>query len=491
MISYVVPVYKKTSDQLNRCIKSLLNMSVKDIEIIAVFDGEDAILQPHADKWAKNRRFRSFVIDHGGACKARNAGFSEVKGDYIAAWDADCYAEPEMAQVWLDNFRRHPEVDFVYSGYKWVDPAIQGFDSEPFDPFTLSKYNYVASMFPVKREKALKWDEDLSGLQDWDYWRRVVEAGGKGQFIPGYGFSTEHPQDDKNSISGQTEKREERIRAVRTKHGDKQTDIMIFGQTFKREAKILAQTLDADYFGPNPYFWMIDPYKLVISMGLHPWDLENSSGIMRSLPKETKKTIYWTGYDADSFSMAPYVQVKAIMSSINKEINNNFAMDERTLGILEDLGVEHLELLTFPRESGNPSMVLPEKFKVLGWADEDHRPILKTIAQAMPDVEFDFVEENKKFHIPDYTVVLQFTNSPKLETGSRNALMNGRYLISNVQAPYAGYVSSENPGKFISDITDRIEKLRATKEINSEAQGYYLSEADPEKFKERIAEVLK
>jgi glycosyltransferase involved in cell wall biosynthesis len=489
MISFVIPVYKKTSEQFNRCVRSLLNMSVKDIEIIAVFDGEDAILQPHADKWAKNKRFRSFVIDHGGACKARNAGFAEAKGDYIAAWDADCYAEPEMAQVWLDNFRRHPEVDFVYSGYKWTDPKIQGYESEPFDPWILSRYNYIASMFPVKREKAVKWDEDLTGLQDWDYWRRIVEAGSKGQFIPGFGFSTEHPEGDKNSISGQGDKKEERIRRVREKHGDKHPDILVYGETFRREALILAKTLDADYFA-NPYFWMVDPYKMVVSMGLHPWDLENSAGLMRSLPKETKKAIYWTGYDADSFSMSPYVQVRAIMGAINKEINHNFAMDDRTLGILEDLKIEKVELLTFPREQGVPYMVLPDKFKVLGWADEDHLPHLKTIAKSMPEVEFDFVEPNKQFRIPDYTVILQFTNSPKLETGSRNALMNGRYLISNVQAPYAGYVSMENPGKFVSEVTERIEKLKGTKEINAEAQEYYLNEADPEKFKERMAGVI-
>lgn len=490
MISFIIPVWKKPPEQFNRTVKSLLNMSVKDIEIISVFDGEDPILQPHAEKWAKNKRFRYKVIDHGGACKARNAGIEEAKGDYIAAWDADCYAEPEMAQVWLDNFRRHPEVDFVYSGYKWANhPEWTGFDSEAFDPWTLTKYNYIASMFPIKREKVLKWDEDLSGLQDWDYWRRVVEAGGKGKFIPGYGFWTEFPDDKGKSISSQTEKKEERIRAVRAKHGDKKSDILVSGQTFKRDALIVAKTLNADYFY-NPAYWMIDPYKLVISVGLHPWDLEDASGLMRSLPKGTKKAIYWKGYDVDNFAVSPYVQVRSLMNSINNEIDHNFAVDERTLGVMEDLEIKKSELLIFPREQGTPADKLPEQFKVLGWADEAHIQHLKTVAQAMPDVHFDFVEPNKEFNLLDYSVILQFTNAPKLEGGTRNALMMGRHVISNVQAPYSGYVSLEDASKFVASVTEQIEELRNKSEINKEAQDYYLQETDPEKFKARIAGVL-
>jgi hypothetical protein len=369
-----------------------------------------------------------------------------------------------------------------------MDPSLQGFESEPFDPWTLSKYNYIASMFPVKREKAVKWDEDLEGLQDWDYWRRIVESGGKGQFLPGYGFWTELP--DKSSISGQVGKRKERILKVREKHGDKQSDILIHGQIFHREAKVLAKTLEADYFN-DPAYWVTGEYKLALTMGLLPQELETSSGVFGMLSANTKKAIYWTGYDADNFAMAPYVQVRALMGAINKEISHNFAMDDRTLGVLEDLGIKKTELLTFPREEGTPADSLPEKFKVLGWADDEHIPHLKTIAAAMPDVEFEFVDQNKPYKIPDYTVILQFTKAQKIETGTRNALMMGRYVISNVQAPYSGYVQMDDPAKFVSEVTEKIGALVGKKEINKEAQDYYLKDADPEAFKARIAEALK
>lgn len=487
MISFCVPVYKKTPEQFNRTIKSLLEMSEKDIEVIAVFDGGDADLKPHAEKWAKkDKRFHDIVIEHGGACKARNAGAELAIGDYISFWDADCYAEPDMAMMWLQTFKNNPDCDFVYSGYKFTDQSIQGFDSEPFDPWTLNHYNYIASMFPLKREKVLKWDEELTGLQDWDYWRRVVNNGSKGRFIPGYGFWTEYP--DKDSISGQADKRIERIRKVREKNGDKIPEILVHGQTFKRDAIVLAKTLGADYF--NSSFWHTEDYKLVISMGLHPWELVEASGVFQRVKPGTKKAIYWTGYDADNFAMSPYIQTRALMSSINREIDHNFAMDDRVLGVLEDLGIQKTELLTFPREAGEPAKMLPEQFKVLAWADKDHVLHMQAIASALPDVQFEIVKEDTFYNISDYTLVLQFTNAKKLEMGSRNALMMGRYVISNTQEPYSGFIEMTDTTKFKNEVIAKIREIQNLKIINAEAQEYYLKETDPERFKERIFSVL-
>lgn len=482
--SFVIPVFKKPEDQFNRAVKSLLTMSEKNIEVIAVFDGPDADLQPHADKWAKkDKRFKTIAIEHGGACKARNAGTAIATGDLVAAWDADCYAEPEMLMMWLKTFKDNPDCDFVYSGYKFTSPDVPGFDSEPFDPWTLSKYNYIASMFPVKREKLVKWDEDLDGLQDWDFWRRISENGSKGRFIPGYGFWTELP--NKDSISGQSDKRVERIRKVKEKHSDIPAKILVHGTTMRRQAISIAKTLGADYF--NGPFWRTEEYKMVLTMGLHPWELTETSGVFKSCPPETSKAIYWSGYDADNFAMAPYVQVRGLMEAINKEIDYNFTMDDRVKTLLDDLGVKKTEALVFPREPGEPAKTLPETFKVLAWSDEAHRLKLQGVAQALPDISFEMVKDDVAYNLKDYSVVLQFTNAQKLEDSTRNALMMGRYVISNIQEPYAGYIDDTGDvTTFKNEIIQKLRELEGVKEVNAKAQEYYLQESDPQKFKDRI-----
>lgn len=493
MISFVVPIYKKKPEQLRRCLKSLFDMSYKGIEVICVFDGHtgdaflDTALMNVAHEFDKNG-IQVVLTNHGGACHARNEGAKFATGEYIVFWDADCYAEPEMATMWMETFQRNPDCDFVYSGYKWTDPNRPGFESEPFDPWTLTKYNYIASMFPLKKEKFPGWDESLEGLQDWDYWRRVVAAGSKGRFIPGFGFWTDYP--DADSISGKTDKRVERIRRVREKHEDGKPEILVHGQTFRRDAIVIAKTLGADYFNSSEY-WQTEDYKLVITMGLHPWELMETSGVFQRAKAGTKKAIYWTGYDADSFAMSPYVQTKALMNAINKEIDKNYAVDDRVLRLLEDLGVKNAELLVFPREEGEPAKSLPDKFRVLAWADENHLLHMQGIASAMPDVDFEIVKANTFYNVKDYTVVIQFTNAQKLESGSRNALMMGRHVISNVQEPYSGFVDTGGDvTKFKNEVIAKIREIQGTTTINAEAQEYYLKESDPDIFRGKLKSLV-
>lgn len=481
-VSFIVPIYKKTPEQLRNCLKSLTKQSYKDIEVIAVFDGENEELQ----KAALDFHVKSIVIEHGGACKARNEGAKLSTGDLIVCWDADCYAEPEMTRMWVDTLNENPDCDFVYSGYRFTDPNYPAFESEPFDPWTLEKYNYIASMFPLRREKFPGWDESLDGLQDWDYWRRVVAAGSKGKFIPGYGFVTEPPTND--SISGQTEKRIERIRRVREKHKDVTPDILVQGILLKRDAIVMAKTLGADYF--NGPFWKIGDYKMVLMMGLHPWEIENSVSTFMAVGPDTVRAIYWTGYDADSFAMSPYMPTKALIKTINEGVHYNFAMDDRTKNVLDAFGIQS-EVLAFPREAGEPGKALPDKFKVLVWADDNFRAHAESVVKAMPDIEFQMVQENIFYRIPEYALVMQYTASQRLEMGSKNALMMGRYVISNVQAPYAGYISpNQDVTAFKNEVIAKIREIQAKKEINAEAQAHYLEETAPGKFVDRIKACL-
>lgn len=476
-VSFVIPVYKKTAEQLKKCLKSLKTQSHRDIEIICVFDGSD----PDLEKVAYEQEVKISVIEHGGAPKARNAGAKLATGDVIAFWDADCYAEPEMTSVWVMTFKDNPDCDFVYSGYKWTDPGIPGFDSEPFDPWTLSKYNYIASMFPLKKEKVLQWDESLKGLQDWDYWRRVVEAGSKGRFIPGYGFSTDYP--DGKGISGNPETTKERILKIREKHGDPKADLLVYGGLYRREATHLAKLVKGDYF--NHGFWRVNDYKAVLMVGFHPWELKENGSLFQQLPASTKKIIYWMGLDSEMLYNAPYFEVKMLIQKLKETIGTHLCDGERTRKILADMGIE-AEILPFPREDGEILDTLPPKVKVLALADEAFRGHLQAIIAALPTVEFTTVVPETGYNLKEYTAGIQFTNYPRLLNASQKVLMEGRYMISNVQEPYSGYVDPSDITKFKEGVISKILALRGVTDLNKEAQDYYLQTCDPQKFRDEI-----
>ena len=481
-VSLVVPVYKKTFDQVNAALNTLKTQSHKDIEVVVVFDGPDADLETSIKSgFESDSRFSFHVIEHGGAPKARNAGFALSTGDVVAFWDADCYAEPEMVKMWVKTFEMHPEADFVYSGYKWTDPKMAGFDSEKFDPWLLKQYNFICSMFPIKWEEFFGWDEALEGLQDWDYWRRAVDAGCVGQYIPGYGFATDLPDD--KSISGNADRTRARVAKIREKFGDPQRDILVYGGLYKNEAIHIAKVLDADYFLNWP-FYKIHDYKMVLMVGFHPWELKGAASLFSAIKNE-KKVIYWMGQDAEITNCAPYHEAKTLISKIKEDVKKSFCDGERTRKILESMEIE-AEILLFPSEFGTAAKTMPEKFKVLALADANFKEHLLSVVRALPMVKIDVANAETPYDIADYSVGIQLTEYPRLLLNSQKMIMNGRHMISNVQEPYSGYVQTEDITKFKTEMISKILEFEKTNVLNTEGAEYYLQTTDQQTFTNRV-----
>lgn len=488
--SFIMPIYRKPADQVRRSLKSLFDMSYKDIEVICVFDGPDEELQKMVQDEYVGKTFpiQAIVIEHGGAPKARNAGAKLATGDFLSFWDCDCYAEPEMASMWVMTLKDNLDCDFCYSGYAWANANVKGYESEPFDPEALKHYNYIASMFPLAKDRFPGWDESLTGMQDWDYWRRVVQAGSKGAFIPGFGFVTELPDGD--SISGSKDeadhlvKTKARIEAVRKKLGDPERDVVVHGLLYKRETGFAAKLLDADFIW-NP-FWLVRPYRLSLMIGFHPQSLDTNRKMLDRADKATKRGIYWMGMDAESFYTAPYWQVKTVLKDFEDKIDFHLCSDKRTLDILTDIGLK-AEIVPFPYDAEKEGIKLPEKFKVLVLTDSVYEKAIFGVIKAMPEVEFTRVVPDTYYNMMDYTVSLQYMTNPRLDNNSRNFLIKGRYLISNVDAPHSGYLPiGDDPVKFKNDLINRIRALKTENKPNQEARDFYMAEASPEKFKERI-----
>lgn len=489
-VSFVIPIFGKKPEQLKKCLKSLLDQSYKDIEIICVFDGPNEELQKVAEP------FPVKIVnpgERGGAPKARNIGAKVATGNVICFWDADTYAVPEMVKTWIEYFKKNPQADFLYSGYRWTDPNTPGYESEQiFDPWLITKYNFISTMFPVKREKLVEWDESLTGLQDWDFWRRIIQSGAKGVYVPcgpnaaGAAWESDFP--DNKSISGDVEKDtfKNRVLAIRKKFNDPAPDVLVCSGAFKYDAIRLAKLIEADYFW-NPIYITHD-YKLLLFVGFNPPEFEQDMAFLLKTKKETKAAIYWMGVDAESLGMMPFLEVKKFVAAINKDVAYNLCPDFRTAQALEELGVK-AEIVDLPRPQGNIITSFPEKFKVLAFGDQENNALVDSIIKALPDVDFEKVVPNKGYKFQDYSVLMQFTVDKTLQDGPRNALIGGRWMISNIQAPHTGFVDTTDPAKAVDEVVTKIRELQEVKTFNTEAQGYYLDLTDPERFKAKIKQL--
>ena len=88
-VSIIVPVYNVEA-YLTECLRSIVNQTFQDMEIILVDDGSTdrspEIMKVFADK---DRRIKIITQPNGGVSAARNKGLHAASGEYILFIDSD------------------------------------------------------------------------------------------------------------------------------------------------------------------------------------------------------------------------------------------------------------------------------------------------------------------------------------------------------------------------------------------------------------------
>ena len=106
-ISVVMPVYN-AEDYLYCSVSSILDQTLKEIELICVDDGSSdsslMILQGFAER---DKRLRIFHQDNAGPGSARNRGLQEARGEYVIFLDADDWFESDMLATMLQKTKAY------------------------------------------------------------------------------------------------------------------------------------------------------------------------------------------------------------------------------------------------------------------------------------------------------------------------------------------------------------------------------------------------
>ncbi|WP_318521005.1 glycosyltransferase family 2 protein [Photobacterium leiognathi] len=117
-ISVIIPVYN-TSKYLQRCLNSLINQSLYDVEFIIVNDGStDNSLSIINDFLEKDERIIVINQKNSGLSSARNSGLKVSKGDYILHIDSDDWVEADYLKD-MYNKAVEKKLDIVVSDFIW------------------------------------------------------------------------------------------------------------------------------------------------------------------------------------------------------------------------------------------------------------------------------------------------------------------------------------------------------------------------------------
>lgn len=112
-ISIIVPVYN-VEKYLDRCISSLINQSLRDIEIILVDDGSPDRCPQMCDNYAKiDPRLKVIHKKNEGLGKARNSGIKIAEGEYVTFVDSDDFLDLN-AYEHIYNIAKEKKLDTCY-----------------------------------------------------------------------------------------------------------------------------------------------------------------------------------------------------------------------------------------------------------------------------------------------------------------------------------------------------------------------------------------
>lgn len=115
-ISILVPIYN-VEKYLKQCLDSLINQTLKDIEIICINDGStDSSLDIINDYVKKDNRIKLISKQNSGYGDSMNQGLRLASGEYIGILESDDYTEPEMFEN-LYNLAFENNADMAISDF--------------------------------------------------------------------------------------------------------------------------------------------------------------------------------------------------------------------------------------------------------------------------------------------------------------------------------------------------------------------------------------
>ena len=141
-VSVIIPVYN-TEKYLRRCLDSVVNQTLRDIEIICVDDGStDSSPDILREYEKKDSRIKILTQPNINAGAARNNGLARAAGEYLSFLDADDFFEPNMLEA-------------AWSKAKEQGAEIVVFRSDVFDmdsdSFISQRYTIRESLLPEHR----------------------------------------------------------------------------------------------------------------------------------------------------------------------------------------------------------------------------------------------------------------------------------------------------------------------------------------------------
>ncbi len=185
-VSVVISTYNR-AHLVERAIRSVLNQTYRDFELIVVDDASGDNTREVVDNFHDERIRYMRHDDNKGAPEARNTGIKKAGGRYIAFLDDDDEWLPEKLEKQMAKMREASDrVGLIYTGSEVVEEKGKGvrktyypqFKGDVSEKLLLGPLVGSVSKVLVKKEcfdEVGLFDGSLKSCQDWDMWKRISD----------------------------------------------------------------------------------------------------------------------------------------------------------------------------------------------------------------------------------------------------------------------------------------------------------------------------
>ena len=158
LISIIVPVYN-VEKYLEKCVKSIIQQTYENIEIILVDDGSKDNSGKICDELEqKDNRIKVIHKENGGLSDARNAGLKIATGKYIGFVDSDDYIQEDMFEtLYKLNKENNSDISIVSYYEIYNEKVISVRDSKKLE--ILNKIDAIKELLIDTKIQSYAWNK--------------------------------------------------------------------------------------------------------------------------------------------------------------------------------------------------------------------------------------------------------------------------------------------------------------------------------------------
>lgn len=184
LVSIVIPVYNG-SDFISEAIKSAINQTYKNLEILVINDGSNDNFKTEKICKSYGNKIKYFYKENGGVASALNLGINESRGKYFSWLSHDDLYNPDKIKKQIDFIQNTPNTKIVSSDFAILNQETQNVKNRKINNIKTFKSardvieNWLDfCTFLIEKEAFIKvglFNSKLKTIQDLDMQFRLVD----------------------------------------------------------------------------------------------------------------------------------------------------------------------------------------------------------------------------------------------------------------------------------------------------------------------------